>query len=93
LLTLIYHNLFVIELMYGSVLRIEFPNKQLMISLQKAIDIRHDVVHRNGKDKSGHVHSLSVSAIEMTIKDSRLFVNHLDKQLQSEVWKKRRKRK
>jgi hypothetical protein len=92
LLTLIYHNLFIVQLMYGSVLRIEFPDKTLMIDLQKAIDFRHDVVHRNGKDKSGFVHALSVSAIENTIRNARLFVNHIDKQLQCEVWKRRKKK-
>lgn len=39
--------------MYFSVLHIDFPKDMRLI--YKGIAIRHDIVHRNGKTKSGKV--------------------------------------
>ena len=51
LLELIWHNLAKVQQIYNSVLHIDFPNDMNLI--YKAIAIRHDIVHRNGKTKSG----------------------------------------
>ncbi len=51
LLELIWHNLAKVQQMYHSVLHIEFPKDMKLI--YKGIAIRHDLVHRNGKTKSG----------------------------------------
>jgi hypothetical protein len=49
LVSLLYHNLPKIRVIYKSTFNIEFKDiKTLMI----AISIRHDLVHRNGKMKS-----------------------------------------
>ncbi|MFA5778794.1 MAG: HEPN domain-containing protein [Elusimicrobiota bacterium] len=51
LLDLIWHNLAKAQQMYHSVLHIDFPEDMNLI--YKGIAIRHDIVHRNGKTKSG----------------------------------------
>ena len=51
LLELIWHNLAKVQQIYHSVLHIDFPNDMNLI--YKAIAIRHDIIHRNGKTKSG----------------------------------------
>jgi len=51
LLGLIWHNLAKVQQMYHSVLHIDFPENMKLI--YKGIAIRHDIVHRNGKTKSG----------------------------------------
>ena len=49
-LEVIYHNLDKVRNMYISTFGIEFPE---ISELSKAITIRHDFVHRNGKTKDG----------------------------------------
>jgi hypothetical protein len=49
-LEVIYHNLDKVENMYVATFGIEFPN---IDKLSKAVSIRHDFVHRNGKTKEG----------------------------------------
>lgn len=49
-LEVIYHNLDKVENMYVATFGIEFPKIE---ELSKAIAIRHDFVHRNGKTKEG----------------------------------------
>lgn len=51
LVDVVWHNLGRVKPMYKAVLGIEFNNE--MVDLVKAILKRHDIVHRNGKTKSG----------------------------------------
>jgi hypothetical protein len=51
LLELIWHNLAKVKNIYHSVLNIDFPKD--MKYFYKVIAKRHDIVHRNGKTKSG----------------------------------------
>ncbi len=51
LLELLWHNLAKVQQMYHSFLDIDFPEDMKLI--YKGIAIRHDIVHRNGKTKSG----------------------------------------
>lgn len=49
---IIYHNLPVIKNIYRSTLDIDLGD---ISNLMKCISIRHDIVHRNGKDKDGNL--------------------------------------
>jgi hypothetical protein len=51
LLELIWHNLAKVKNIYHSVLNIDFPKN--MTLFYRAVAKRHDIVHRNGKTKSG----------------------------------------
>jgi hypothetical protein len=75
-----FHNLSRIPAMYSSVLATNFPNDQLS-ALKKAIDNRHDIVHRNGKDTSNKPLKISmkdVSSVMILIDET---VKHIDKQI------------
>jgi uncharacterized protein (TIGR02646 family) len=61
----IYHDLAKVSGMYQDTLEIDFP-KDLGF-LYKAVLIRHDIVHRNGKDKNGKFHSISAEEVEKLI--------------------------
>lgn len=50
MLEVIYHNLAKVRNMYISTFKIEFPD---ISELSKAVNTRHDLVHRNGKTKDG----------------------------------------
>ena len=50
MLEIIYHNLAKGKNLYTSTFKIRFPD---ITELSKAVNIRHDLVHRNGKTKDG----------------------------------------
>jgi len=47
----LWHNLIIVSDIYKCTLNITFPNN--LAYIYKAIEIRHHIVHRNGKDKEG----------------------------------------
>ena len=49
----VWHNLSRVRLMYKDTLGIEFPSE--LSALYRAVEIRHDIVHRNGKPPDGRI--------------------------------------
>ena len=72
-----FHNLNLAKKLYLSVLGVEFPKD--MQDIYEAVDIRHDLVHRNGKDKDDNEISISLNDLEKLIKDISLFVAEIRK--------------
>ncbi len=56
-----YHNLRVVIPLYKKTLSIDFADK--ITGLPEAIEIRHDIVHRNGKDFFGNMHEITLEKI------------------------------
>jgi hypothetical protein len=79
LVNIIYHNLAKVKNMYKSVLNIDFPSD--LSRLYTAIMNRHDIVHRNGKNKEGQLLNVNKKEITELISDSRRFVEHINLQL------------
>ncbi|WP_154100849.1 hypothetical protein [Pseudomonas putida] len=76
---LLYHNLAKIEVIFSIALQIEiFPDKDLKRRLHKTIVLRHDVVHRNGRDKEGNQQYFSTERVEETMDDVKAFVTHVE---------------
>ena len=75
----IWHNLAVVGKMYKDTLSIRFPDN--MGAIYKAIVIRHDIVHRNGKDKSGEEKIISQQDIMNLIAKIEELVQHIDSSL------------
>ncbi len=73
--SVIYHNLPKVSGMYRDTLGIQFPKD--LKSLYKAVLVRHDIVHRNGKDKTGKFHSVSANDIDTLLIDVKVFVEHI----------------
>ncbi|WP_195430735.1 hypothetical protein [Cupriavidus sp. IK-TO18] len=80
LASLIYHNLAKIGNLYKVVLNgVEIlPDPELRKRLMKAVLTRHDIVHRNGKDKDGAEVGLPTALVTATIDDVRTFVTHVN---------------
>ena len=72
----IWHNLAVVGKMYKDTLSIKFPDN--MGAVYKAIVIRHDIVHRNGKDKSGKEEIICQQDIINLIVEVEELVQHID---------------
>lgn len=59
---IVYHNIELVRKLYKKVVDIELPNTELV---EDAITIRHDIVHRNGKDKEGNFHTVTRIDVEI----------------------------
>lgn len=75
-----FHNIRVAEDIFREVLLISFPEKERDI-LNRAVLLRHDIVHRNGKHTTGR--EVSVGYVEVSKLDSivRSFISCIDNQI------------
>lgn len=62
LISIVYHDIKLVRSLYKKVADIELPNTK---AIEDAIAIRHDIVHRNGKDKEGNLHTVTRTDVEM----------------------------
>lgn len=76
LVDVVWHNLGRVKPMYKTVLGIEFNNE--VGELIKAILKRHDIVHRNGKTKSGEDIVLSKGDVTQLISKVERFIQDID---------------
>ncbi len=75
---IIWHRINVVEELYSNVLNITFDNK-LTSSIKGYIIVRHDIVHRNGRDKNGHFCSLGKEEISNCISDVKKLVENIER--------------
>src|SRR5215831_15403839 len=61
----LFHNLAKVRRMYKDVLNVEFPTD--LASVFRAIETRHDIVHRGGKSKSGASTSVTQKEVRSLI--------------------------
>ena len=81
LLDISYHNIWKVKSMYKNVLEIDFPED--MEDIQKAVMIRHDIVHRNGKTKEGVEIAIIKENIKQIIVKAQSFIKNIDDQFVS----------
>lgn len=62
LTSIVYHDIKLVRKLYKKVADIELPNTK---AIEDAIAIRHDIVHRNGKDKEGNLHTVTKTDVEI----------------------------
>lgn len=74
----VWHNLHKIKPMYKSTLDISFPD---MTDIMRAIEIRHHIVHRNGKDKDGKDIMIAKDDVIKLIDNVEDFVRCVDNNL------------
>jgi hypothetical protein len=80
LLEVSYHNLPRVSKMYETALDIKFPD---FSKVQKDIVTRHDLVHRNGKNKVGEEIIVDEVMVNEVIFRIESFVNEIDRNLHS----------
>ncbi|WP_323664545.1 hypothetical protein [Pectobacterium carotovorum] len=75
----IYHNVEKIVPIYRCVLGVELPEdiKNKVGEMAKIVAIRHDIVHRNGFDKVGNEHNLTIESLNVAIKNIIDFVQSM----------------
>jgi hypothetical protein len=76
---LLYHNLPKIEAIFKIALEVNiFPDEDLKVRLLGFVQLRHDVVHRNGKDKDGEEHSFPADWVMEAMENVRTFVENVE---------------
>jgi len=78
LVDVVWHHLARVKPMFRDALGVDFPED--MGDLFTAVQIRHDIVHRNGKKKDGSEHTLELSDIEALINRVEKLVGHIEGQ-------------
>jgi len=73
----LYHNLPKIKGIYKSTFDINF---QPINELMQSILIRHDLVHRNGKDKNGNIHTITKDSVLELCDKTLSFVENIEEQ-------------
>ena len=81
LVDVVWHHLDRVKPMYRDTLEIEFPTE--IGPLFRAILVRHDIVHRNGKTKTGDEIIVTPEQITELLREIEMFVRHIDKQIAS----------
>lgn len=78
---ILYHNISKVSKIYKATLNISFPEIKI---ISKYISQRHDLVHRNGKDKKGKELIINNEIVDKLLDEVVDFVNEIDKQLNHE---------
>lgn len=76
LLKTVFHNIDVVKEMYKNILSVNFSYD--LTNIYKALLTRHEIVHRNGKDKEGNEVLIYKSDIESIIKDVVGFIDSIN---------------
>lgn len=76
-----YHNLNKVIPLYSKVLGINFSG--VIGKLPKAITIRHDIVHRNGKTIDGESHAISIQIINDLILNVEAVSTYIDLEIKN----------
>lgn len=77
----VWHHLHRVKLMYRHTLGIEFPAEKG--PLFRAVSLRHDIVHRNGKTKNGQEIMVKPAEVSELVREVEAFIQELDKQVVS----------
>ncbi len=81
LVDVIYHDLPKVKRMYDYSLGIDFPD---IGNLMKLIKTRHDMVHRNGKNKEGEKIEITKELVDEVIESVKVFVQKIDEKIVEE---------
>lgn len=77
---IIYHNLNVVKPLYKCTFDVDLGD---ISYLMKAIQKRHDIVHRNGKDKDGNVVSITKEDVKELVAKVSEFIQYIETQFRT----------
>ncbi|XYQ84468.1 HEPN/Toprim-associated domain-containing protein [Pseudomonas syringae] len=79
-----FHNIEEASKLYASVLLVTFPRDEVL-DLKKAVSIRHDIVHRNGKTFKGEQRNITSKNVTDLISLMISFVEKIDAQIKNNL--------
>jgi capsid protein len=74
-----FHNIVTAKKLYNDVLATSFPDD--IRELIKAVETRHDIVHRNGRDLQNNAVTMTMSEVQAIAQLVDDTVNYIDKQV------------
>lgn len=80
-----YHNLAIVKIYYKTSFDINFP--QDMSELFKAVNIRHNIIHRCGYNKYNESNNISFIDVEKLKNDISIFIKNIDIRLFDNFYK------
>ena len=75
--SIVWHRLKIVAALYKNVLDIEFPDTREL--RETVIELRHELVHRNGKKKDGNIYVIAEPDIRNAIRLAQMLVDHIEK--------------
>ncbi|WP_065898236.1 hypothetical protein [Pseudomonas sp. 24 E 13] len=76
---LLYHNLAKVGVIYKIALNVDiFSDAALKTRLHQIVKLRHDVVHRNGRDESGIEHNFTTMLVRGALNDIHSLVEQVE---------------
>lgn len=72
---LMYHNLGKIKPIFKDVLNVDLGD---IGTIMKAVQIRHDIVHRSGKDKEGNVHDIMKEDVIQLVEEVSSLISRVE---------------
>lgn len=83
----LYYNLGKVRNLYRSAFDVDIiENEEIQTSLSRAVGIRHDIVHRNGKTISGDEHHISGTEVTALMHNVRRFLDHVKVEVEHSLW-------
>jgi len=76
-----YHNLAQVKIYYKHAFDVNFPSN--LTNLFKAVNIRHNIVHRCGVSKKGIDVNIDFEKVEVLKVEIKNFLSHIDAQLET----------
>ena len=80
ILSTVFHRLPVVEKMFRNTLRIIFPERKA--DIYRAISKRHDIIHRNCRDKNGNDFKVTIDEVTCIAEFISDFVHNIQKQVE-----------
>lgn len=78
---IVWHNIWKGKMMYSTVLGVEYPAD--LAPIMKAVAIRHDIVHRNGRNKNNGLHTFKTEELNRLFVLVEDFAAHIHNQIVS----------
>jgi len=75
---ILWHRLIVVANMFYATFGVDFPDPKALAELLRAVEVRHDLVHRSGKNKDGAEHTITPEDIEKVVVESETLVKWID---------------
>ncbi len=75
----LWHRLKETKKMYENTFGVKFPED--VVALNKAILVRHDIIHRNGKTKGGESHEINETDVKDLIDEAKKFVSCINNEM------------
>ncbi|ELV2768969.1 TPA: hypothetical protein NQG29_004104 [Enterobacter cloacae] len=75
-----FHNIPTVKKLYQECLLVSFP-PDILTNIARSVNIRHDIVHRNGRDKKGKHHLIKCHHVNQLEELMHVFLAGIDKQI------------